>query len=106
MEGDDGTSMSTMTASNDDDPCSAVELKPLNSIWDCAFMKKDINDKNWTCGHCNVIYSKINATKALAHLLSIPDSHIAACKAVIPRKYLNRYTDLYNKLSAISTSKK
>ena len=86
----DVETMSTLTGSNEEDPCSDVVLKPLKSIWDCAFMKKDNNDKNWTCGYCNLIYSKINATKALAHLLSIPDLYIAACKAVIPRKYLNQ----------------
>ena len=79
MEGDDET-MSTITVSIDEDPCSDGVLKPLKSIWDCVFMKKDNHDNNWTCGHCNLAYSKINATKALAHLLSIPDLHIAACK--------------------------
>ena len=88
MVGDDKT-VSTITASNDKDPCSDVVLKPLKSIWDGAFMKKDNDDKNWTCGHCNQTYSKINATKALAHLLSNPNLHIAACKAVIARKYSN-----------------
>ena len=67
--------LSTITASNDKEPCSDVMLKPLKINWDYVFMKKDNHDKNWLCGHCNHTYSKINATKALAHLLSIPNLH-------------------------------
>ena len=86
MEGDDKT-MSTVTATNDKEPCSDAVLKPLKSIWDYGFMKKDNFNNKWTCGHCNITYSKTNATTALAHLVTIPDSHIAAYKGGIARKY-------------------
>ena len=59
MEGDDET-MSTITATNDKEHCSAAVLKTLKSILGCVFMKKDNFNNTWICGHCNITYSKIN----------------------------------------------
>ena len=103
MEGDDETSMSTITAPNEDE---LPVLKPLKTIWDCEFMKKDTFFTTWTCGHCDTTFKQINATKALAHVLSIPDSHVSSCSGGIARKYSIQYTNLYNKLLSISAGKK
>ena len=83
MEGDDET-MSTITAINEEE---LPVLKPLNTIWDCGFMKKDTFFNTWTYGHCDTILKKSNATKALAHVLSIPNLHVSPCLGGMARKY-------------------
>ena len=103
MDGDDETSMSTFTAPNE---VELPVLKPLKTIWDCEFMNKNTFFTTWTCGHCDTTFKQINATKALAHVLSIPDSHVSSCLGGIARKYSIRYTNLYSKLSATAAGKK
>ena len=103
MDGDDETSMSIITAPNEEE---LPVLKPLNTIWECEFMTKSVFNGMWTCGHCDTTLKKINATKALAHVLSLPRAHVSACSGGIGRKYMVRYTNLYNKLTATSSAKK
>ena len=84
MDGDDETSMSTITAPNEEE---LPVLKPLKTIWDCEFMNKNTFFTTWTCGHCDTTFKQINATKALAHVLSIPDSHVSVCMRVCMHIY-------------------
>ena len=84
MDGDDETSMSIITAPNEEE---LPVLKPLNTIWECEFMTKSVFNGMWTCGHCDTTLKKINATKALANVLSIPNLHVSSCLGGIARKY-------------------
>ena len=76
--------MSTITATNEEE---LPVLKPLNTFWDCKFMTKDTFFNTWTCGHCDITLKKINATKAPAHVLSIPNLHVSPYLGGIARKY-------------------
>lgn len=58
-------------------------------------MKKNYNN-TWICGHCKITKNKINATKALAHLLCIPHQYVSACKS----------TNLHTNLAANSVGGK
>ncbi len=46
--------------------------------------------------NCNNVYLRIDATKALCHVLMIKGTqHVAACKVEITMMYLKCYQDLY-----------
>lgn len=57
---------------------------------------KVVNGKDgWECGWCGIFFSPRHATRALKHVLKIKKCGIAACKAVIPTRYLDRYKQLH-----------
>ena len=44
MDGGDDETTNTITANNDEESYSCIVLKPLQSIWECDFMKKNYNN--------------------------------------------------------------
>jgi len=73
-----------------------AELAALTSVFDCDHIKqKKMNDKDgWECGWCGKFFTPLHATRALKHVLKIKKGGIIACKALIPPRYLARYTAL------------
>ena len=54
-----------------------------------------MNDKDgWECGWCGKFFTPPHATRALKHVLKIKKGGIIACKALIPPRYIARYTAL------------
>jgi hypothetical protein len=52
----------------------------------------------WRCGWCqsgDQMFKTAHATKALAHVLSLPRCNICACKGDISKSYMISYRDLY-----------
>ena len=79
---------------------ASASLVPLNEIWNCDTMnvlKNQHGIMGWRCGWCGKWIAKINATKALAHVLSIPHQSIVPCRGRISPAHLQHYQDLYNK---------
>ncbi len=77
----------------------------LKSIWECPKINKvGVELENgkiqagWRCGWCqsgNQMFKTTHATKALAHVLSLPRCNIHACKDNISKSYMILYRDLY-----------
>jgi hypothetical protein len=77
----------------------------LKSIWECPKINKvSVELENgkiqagWSCGWCqsgNQMFKTAHATKALAHVLSLPRCNIHACKGDISKSYMILYRDLY-----------
>lgn len=70
-----------------------VEHAPLHSIWDDDKIKKQAG--GWTCLWCNTFYTKVNATKALAHTAGISRQSIRPCAGRITQDRRLRYQQLY-----------
>lgn len=66
-------------------------------------MKPDTT--GWTCGHCGLSFKKVNATKALAHVLCKNGFSIAGCKAYIDPSDKKRYEDLLLKKESASETR-
>jgi len=83
-------------AVEEDAGVDGAELAPLSSVFDCDHIKrKKMNDKDgWECGWCGKFFTPLHATRALKHVLKIKKGGIIACKALIPPRYLARYTAL------------
>jgi hypothetical protein len=89
---DDESSFSSLTLE--------VEFPVLVTIWDCPLMNvvaredAEVGGKyvsGWTCGHCPhptqgplYMFKHVNATKALHHVLKMPNQNIRPCKGNIP----------------------
>ena len=77
----------------------------LKSIWECPKINKvSVELENgkiqagWRCGWCqsgDQMFKTAHATKALAHVLSLPRCDIRACKGDISESYMILYRDLY-----------
>ena len=78
----------------------------LKSIWECPKINKvSVKLENrkiqagWRCGWCqsgDQMFKTAHATKALAHVLSLPRCRdIRACKGDISESYMISYRDLY-----------
>ncbi len=96
-------------------PCLLPHLPPppdlevphahLKSIWECPTINKvSVELENgkiqarWRCGWCqsdDQMFKTAHATKALAHVLSLPRCNIYACKGNIFKSYMILYRDLY-----------
>ncbi len=96
-------------------PCLPPHLPPppnlevphahLKSIWECPkIIKVSVELENgkiqagWRCGWCqsgDQMFKAAHATKALAHVLSLPRCNIRACKGDISKSYMILYRDLY-----------
>ena len=65
-------------------------------MFDCDHInRKRMNDKDgWECSWCGKFFTPLHATRALKHVLKIKKGGIIACKALIPPRYLARYTAL------------
>ena len=76
-------------------------LKPLKlkSIWECEKMtKKKIGViEGWSCGWCMTDFKPVHATRAMAHVLKLPNKGISSCKAVIPAPHYHRYSELHKR---------
>ena len=72
------------------------ELAAIISVFDCDHInQKRMNDKDgWECSWCGKFFTPLHATRALNHVLKINKGGIIACKALIPPRYLARYTAL------------
>ncbi len=79
----------------------------LKSIWECPKINKvSVELENgklqagWRCGWCqsgDQMFKTAHATKALAHVLSLPRCNIHACKGDISKSYMISYRDLYQR---------
>ncbi len=79
----------------------------LKRIWGCPKINKvSVELENgkiqagWRCGWCqsgNQMSKTAHATKALAHVLSLPRRDIRACKGNISESYMILYRDLYQR---------
>jgi len=71
-------------------------LAALTSVFDCDHInRKKMNDKDgWECDWCGKFFTPLHSTRALKHVLKIKKGGIIACKALIPPRYLARYTAL------------
>ncbi len=77
----------------------------LKSIWECPKINKVGEElengkiqAGWRCGWCqsgDQMFKTAHATKALAHVLSLPRCNIRACKGDISESYMISYRDLY-----------
>ena len=66
------------------------------------------NQAGWRCGWCqsgDQMFKTAHATKALAHVLSLPRCDICACKGDIYKSYMISYRDLYQR-SALATKER
>lgn len=82
---------------DEDDGVDGSQLAGLASVYECDhIVLKVVNGKDgWECGWCGIFFSPRHATRALKHVLKIKKCGIAACKAVIPTRYLDRYKQLH-----------
>ncbi len=88
-------------------PIFAVPHAHLKSIWECLKIDKvgvelenEKNQAGWRCGWCqsaDQMFKTAHATKALAHVLSLPRCNIRACKGDIAKSYMILYGDLYQR---------
>ena len=92
MGGDENESQGV----EEDARVEGAEPAALTSVFDCDHIKqKKMNDKDgWECGWCGKFFTPLHATRALKHVLKIKKGGIIACKALIPPRYLARYTAL------------
>ena len=71
--------------------------KLIKSVWS---LKMEKNQAGWRCGWCqsgDQMFKTAHATKALAHVLSLPRCNIRACKGDISKLYMILYRDLYQR---------
>ena len=74
-------------------------LKPIKSMWECEKMtKKKVGViDGWNCGWCMTDFKPVHATRAMAHVLKLPNKGIVTCKSVIPDPYFHRYSELHKR---------
>ena len=86
---------------SDSGDCNVSVEKPLRlkSIWQCEKMtKKKVGDMDgWSCGWCMTDFKPVHATRAMAHVLKLPNKGITTCGAVIPAPHFHRYSELYKR---------
>ena len=70
-----------------------VVLTFIKSIWEDDYIEK-LEDNQWKCLWCEIIFQGINATKALAHVIGTKSMHIKQCTASIDQACLSRYKEL------------
>ena len=51
----------------------------------------------WNCGWCMTDFKPVHATRAMAHVLKLPNKGIVTCKSVIPDPYFHRYSELHKR---------
>ena len=75
------------------------DLYSLKSIWECEKMtKKKVGALDgWNCGWCMTDFKPTHATRAMAHVLKLPNKGVVTCKAVIPDPYFHRYSQLHKR---------
>jgi hypothetical protein len=96
-------------------PNLEVPHSHLKSIWECPKINKvNVELENikiqagWRCGWCqsgDQMFKTAHATKALAHVLSLPRCDIRACKGNTSKLYMILYRDLYQQ-SALATKER
>ena len=96
-----GAGMVDMAGDGEDDDVvemAETPLPPLKSVFDCPNLELCIvNGKNgWKCLWCDLSFTPVHATRALAHLLKKKKCDVRVCKAIIPPQYLVRYEALYD----------
>ena len=65
-------------------------LTSIKSFWEDDHIEK-LEDNQWKCLWCDVIFQGINATKALAHVIGTKSMHIKRCTASIDQAHISRY---------------
>ena len=88
-----GEGMVEMSGDGEDDDVvemAETPLPPLKSVFDCPNLELCIVDgKNgWKCLWCDLSFTPVHATRALAHLLKKSKCDIRVCKAIIPPQFL------------------
>jgi hypothetical protein len=88
-----------VSAEQPSEDATTPALNPIKSIWACEKMtKKIIGDVDgWNCGWCMNDFKPVHATRAMAHVLKLPNNGVITCKAVIPHPYFHRYYELHNR---------
>jgi hypothetical protein len=88
-----------------DNKLLGVPHSHYNIIWDCPKINKvstevnGISKHGWRCDWCMnpPAMFALNATKALAYVLQLPENGIHPCQGIIPESYLLSYRDLYHR---------
>ena len=78
-------------------------LSYISSIWEDDRIER-LENNQWKCLWCNVIFQVINATKALYHVIETKRMHIKRCISSIYQYHLSRYKDLNCLHTAVPTS--
>ena len=69
---------------------TATKLDIIPSIWDDDHIRR-ADEKNWQCLWCNQTFHRINATKALAHVLGKKGMHIKSFFVAKDKSHTTRY---------------
>jgi hypothetical protein len=99
-----GGDMPSLSPHHPPPPNLEVPHAHLKGIWECPKINKvGVELENgkiqagWRCGWCqsgDQMFKTAHATKALAHVLSLPRCDIHACKGNISESYMIWYRDL------------
>ena len=75
-----------------------AKLATLKSMWDYERITKcKVGEADgWQCGWCNKQFKPLHATRAMSHVLKIPNKGIVVCPAHITESYFHRYSCLLN----------
>ena len=69
-------------------------LSSISSICEGYHIER-LENNQWNCLWCNVIFQGINATKDLDHLIGTKYMHINICQASIDKSHFSRYKNLH-----------